>query len=126
MKIPKDEVVKFVVKSVLHRRTARSQHELIDMVNAELRKVDPEYAIAGKRLRDIVVRMPEVEMRVEIKKGGIPNKCPACGSGLKKVYNRNLKGKKILEYLKCAKCGYVGHDQKWAPRKYQFWVGKKS
>jgi DNA-directed RNA polymerase subunit RPC12/RpoP len=124
MKIPKKEVVKFVIKSVLHKRIADSQVELTELVNEELKRVDPGYAITGKRLRNIVLSMPEVKIKVETKKGDRPRKCPSCNAGLKKAYGRNLKGKKILDHLRCPRCGYRGHDGKWLPRKYGFWLGK--
>ena len=126
MKIPKKEVVKFVTKSVLNKQTANSQAELTALVNEELRRVDPGYAITGKRLREITVSMPEVGMKVDIKQGDRPMRCPACNASLKKAYSRNLKGRKILEQLRCGRCGYKGHDGKWKPRKYGFWVGKKA
>jgi len=122
MKIPKSEVVKFVTKSVLHKRTANSQKELTELVNEQLKKVDSAYSISGKRLRDIISSMKEVKIGIEIKKGKTPGKCPACKSSLKKAYSRNLKGRKVLQKLKCHKCGYSGHDGKWLPRKYKFWI----
>lgn len=125
MKIPKDDAVKFVIRASLAKKKANSQSELTLMINNELRKVDSDYSISGKRLRMIAVKMHEVKVKVEIKKGRMPKKCPSCGSMLKKTYNRNLKGKKVLEYLKCQKCGYKGHDGKWKPRKYAF-ILKKS
>ena len=124
MKIPKMEAVKFVIKSVLHKRVAKSQQELMTLVNQELRKVDPEYAITGPRLREIFVTMPEVKISVQTKKGEMPDKCPSCGSALRKAYARNLKGRKILGNLHCPKCGYKGHDGKWEPRRYRFWAAK--
>ena len=42
MKFPKSEVVKFVVKAALKRRSANSQVELVAMVNDELKKVDKD------------------------------------------------------------------------------------
>ena len=126
MKFPKIDVVKFVVKSTLRRRVANSQAELREMVNKELKKVDPEYTISGRRLRMIVTSMPEVGMKIDVKKGKMSKKCPSCGSGLKKAWTKNLRGRKILENLKCHKCGYKGHDGKWQPGKYGFRLDKKS
>lgn len=124
MKIPKKEVVKFVVKSVLHKQTADSLGELTSLVNDELKGVDAAYAISEGRLRGIVASMPEIKLRIDTKKGGKPRKCPACGGSLRKVYGKNLKGRRILVRLKCPKCGYKGHDGRWMPRQYGFWLGK--
>jgi predicted Zn-ribbon and HTH transcriptional regulator len=120
MKIPKREVVKFVVKSALHRKSAGSQEELVGMVNRELRKVDAEYSITGKRLRDVVSGMKEVRMTVNTRKGKKPGKCPSCNSVLTKKFDRNLKGRNVLSSLHCRRCGYRGHDGRWTPGRYTF------
>ena len=120
MKIPKRDVVKFVIKSVLHRKSAGSQKELVHKVNAELRKVDKGYSISGKRLREIALTIKEVKIEVGVKKGRSPKKCPSCSSSLKKTWDRNLRGRKVLRGLTCHKCGYKGVSGKWAPRKYGF------
>ena len=124
MKIPKKEVVKFVVKSVLHRQRADSLAELTALVNEELKDVDAGYTISEGRLRGIVASMTDVKIKIDTKKGDRPKKCPACGGSLHKVFGRNLKGRRILVHLKCPKCGYKGHDGKWMPRQYGFWLSK--
>lgn len=126
MKIPKKEVVKFVTRSVLNKKVVDTQAELTELVNEELQRVDPSYAISGKRLREITVTMRDVGMKVDIKQGDVPKRCPSCGYNLRKAYSRNLKGKKIIENLRCQRCGYKGHDGKWLPRKYGFRVTEKS
>ena len=121
MKRPKDEVVKFVIKAVLRDRKVDSQAMLAVLINTELKKVDPEYSITGKRLRLIVSSMPEVKIKTDVRKGSsVPARCPSCNSPLKKVWAKNLKGRRILENLKCPKCGYKGHDGRWLPRRYCF------
>ena len=112
MKIPKKEVVKFVTRSVLNKKVVDTQAELTELVNEEL--------------REITVSMRDVGMKVDIKQGDVPKKCPSCGYNLRKAYSRNLKGKKIIENLRCQRCGYKGHDGKWLPRKYGFRVTEKS
>ncbi len=124
MKIPKKEVVKFVIKSVLHRKTADSQEELVELVINELRNVDQDYSITGRRVREIALSIPEVKINVGVKKGGVPAKCPACGSVLKKTWDRNLRGRKVLRDVECTRCGYKGAAGKWLPRKYGFSFGK--
>jgi predicted RNA-binding Zn-ribbon protein involved in translation (DUF1610 family) len=120
MKIPKKEAVKFVIRSVLHKHAANSQEEFSLMVNRELRKVDPKYSITGKRLRQIAVSMPEVVVLPRVRKGARPSQCPVCGHSLKKLWTKNLKGRKVMEGLRCQKCGYRGASGKWEPGKYNF------
>jgi hypothetical protein len=120
MKIPKREVVKFVIKSVLHSKTADSQEDLVELVNKELRNVDPDYSITGRRVREIALSIPEIRLGVDVKKGRLPKKCPSCGSSLKKTWDKNLKGRNVLIGLRCRKCGYTGHDGRWTPGRYNF------
>jgi hypothetical protein len=120
MKIPKRDVVEFVITSVLKNRRVDSQGEFSILVGKELRKVDPGYAITGRRLREVALLMPSVRIIPRTRKGEAPKKCPGCSSALKKVWTRNLKGKKILEGLVCPRCGYNGSSGKWSPAKYGF------
>jgi len=122
MKVPREDAVRFVIKSVLKRSKAGSQEELAAMVNAELRNADPEYAVSEKRAREIAVSMDDVRVEVLVRKGKMPSRCPSCGSHLKKTYSRNLKGRKIIEKMACQRCGYAGHDGKWLPMRYIFTV----
>ncbi len=120
MKVPKREVIKFVVKSVLHKRFATSQEELTSRVNKELKKVDPEYSVTGKRLREVIVSMPEIKVSASLKKGKIRSSCPVCGHSLKSVWTRNLKGRKVVDGLRCQKCGFKGRSGKCSPARYIF------
>ena len=126
MKFPKRDAVGFVVRSVLKRRKADSQEEFRDLVAGKLKEVDSEYSISGERLRRIAVSMPGVEVRMWVKRGRAPKRCPCCGSGLRRTWTRNLKGRKILERLGCSRCGYRGHDGKWLPCRYRFSLKTKS
>jgi hypothetical protein len=120
MKIPKRDAVQFVITSVLRGRSVRSQTEFTTLVNRELRRSDPSYAITGKRLREVAVSMPGVRIVPLTRKGAAPNKCPACSSSLRKVWTKNLKGRKVIEGLVCPKCGYKGTGGRWSPAKYGF------
>lgn len=120
MKIPKRDAVQFVITSVLRGRRAKSQTEFTLLVNSELRRADPSYAITGRRLREIAVSMPGVRIVPLTRKGSAPKKCPACYSSLRKVWTKNLKGKKVMEGLVCPRCGYKGTSGKWSPAKYGF------
>jgi predicted RNA-binding Zn-ribbon protein involved in translation (DUF1610 family) len=120
MKIPKEDAVRFVVRSVLKQSTAGSQEEFRRLVIEELRKADPEYTISGKRLRGVAVSLKDVKMKTHVRKGRLRKKCPSCGSGLSKSYTRNLRGRKVLDRTSCRRCGYRGQSGKWVPSKYEF------
>ena len=119
---PKQEVVKFIIKGILNSRPANSQKELSELVRTELRKGDSALTITGKRARMIALKMPKVKVVVSVKKGKLPNKCPCCFSRLRKIYTKNLRGRKILVGLRCQKCSYSGSENKWIPKRYGFYI----
>ncbi len=120
MRIPKRDVIEFVIKSVLRGRPVRSQKEFMLLVSAELRKVDPEYSVTGRRLREVASLMPGVKVDVSTRRGGVPSRCPACSSALRNVWTKNLKGRKVLLGIACQKCGFRGSSGSWAPARYVF------
>lgn len=121
MKIPKDEVVLFVIKDVMQNKSeVSSLNEFSDLVNTRLKKVDPRLAISGKRLRQIFVKAPGTRLFVETRKGKVRSKCPSCSSVLKKTHTKNLRGRKVLYKLSCQKCGYKAANGKFAPKRYRF------
>ena len=120
MRRPKQEVVEFLIKEILNSRPAGSQQELSELVKAELRKSEADLTITGKRVRLTALGMPGIKVLVSLRKGRLPKKCPCCFSGIRKIYAKNLKGRRILVGLKCRKCNYRGSENKWIPRRYGF------
>jgi peptide subunit release factor 1 (eRF1) len=119
LKIPRKDVVKFVIKEALQKRKAMSQKELAEIITKELRRGESKYRITGRRARLLALEVP-VKIKTETRKGRVPRKCPVCSRGLKRTYSKNLYGKKLLTSLKCSRCGYHGAGGKWMPRKYRF------
>lgn len=120
MRRPKGEVVKFLIKEILNSRPADSQEELSKLVRAELRKGEADLTITGERARLIALKIPRVKVLVHLKNGRKPKRCPSCYSGLRKVYTKNLKGRKVLVGLRCNKCSYRGSQNRWIPSRYEF------
>jgi peptide subunit release factor 1 (eRF1) len=119
MKIPRRDVVKFVIKEALQKEKAVSQKELAEIITKQLVKGESKYRITGRRARLLALEIP-VKIMVETRKGRVPRKCPVCGRGLKRTHSKNLYGKKILTGLRCGRCGYHGTGGRWMPRKYSF------
>ena len=121
VKLPKKDVVLFVIKEVMRKhKEIESLREFTDLVNMRLKMVDPDLVISGKRLRKIFAGLPGTKLVVETRKGKKVRKCPSCFSGLRKIYMKNLKGRKILYKLVCMKCGYSGTNGKFVPKRYRF------
>ena len=120
MHIPKKEIDQFIIKEVLQERKASSQTELAELVNQKLKKVDHSYSVSEKRARFIALQTHGVKVTTYTKKGQLPKKCPSCGHSLKRIYMKNLTGKKLLVRLACQKCGYSGKESRWEPNRYSF------
>jgi len=120
MRVPKKDILQFIVREVLQERKASSQTELARLVNAKLKKVDDSYSVSEKRARLAALSVPGVRVTTSTKKGQLPRKCPSCGHSLKRVYMKNLKGKKLLVRLVCARCSYTGRESRWEPQRYHF------
>lgn len=124
MHVPKKDIVQFIIKEVLQERKVSSQTELAELVNHKLKKVDPSYSVSERRARLVALNIHGVKVTTSTKKGRPPRKCPSCGHSLKKIYMKNLKGKKLLVRLCCTRCGYTGKESRWEPHRYLFEMKK--
>lgn len=121
MKLPGKDVVKFVIREVMKKEgEINSLREFKELVNMRLKMVDSSLVVSGKRLRRIFLEVPGTKLIVETRKGKKRKKCPSCSSALKKVYMKNLRGKKILYRLVCQKCGFSGSNGRFTPKRYRF------
>lgn len=120
-KLPKRDVIFFVVKEVMQKhKKIDSQEDFTMLVNASLKRVDPRLTISPRRLRLLSLGIPNLKLTIETKKGKLRKRCPSCSRNLRKVYTKNLKGRKLLYKLVCSRCGYSGKDGKWTPKRYTF------
>jgi hypothetical protein len=120
-KLPKSDVVHFVIKEIMQKhKEIESLREFTELVNMRLKMVDSKLSVSGKRLKSVFIKMPGVKIVTETRKGKKFEKCPSCSSGLKKVYTKNLRGRKILYKMICHRCGYAGVNGKFSPKRYRF------
>ena len=124
MRIPSEEILRFIIKEVLQESKASSQTELAGLVNLKLKRADNSYSVSEKRVRLAAHRTPGVKITTSTKKGRLPKKCPSCSHSLSKAYMKNLKGKKLLVRLACSRCGYTGKESRWEPKRYAFELKK--
>jgi hypothetical protein len=120
MLIPKKEIVRFVLKNVLKGKKIRSQQGLAKAIENKLKETEIYYSISPQRARMIAIETPGINVKIINRKGIVPKKCPACNHNLKKIYSKNLKGRKSLTGMKCSKCSYIGSGNRWIPGRYEF------
>jgi len=120
-KVAKKDVIFFVIKEVMQKhKDIESLRAFTELVNMRLKMVDSGLSVSQKRLRNVFIKMPGTRIVTETRKGKNVGKCPSCSSNLRKVYTKNLRGKKILYKMVCQRCGFSGVNGRFAPRRYRF------
>lgn len=118
-RIPKNDVLEFVVRDILRQRSVDSQKELAELVNRRFAASKSNFRVSPERARLAALKAGS-KLTTRTKKGKAPAKCPSCGRRLKKGYIKNLKGKNTLLSMKCMHCGYEGKSGRWRPSRYGF------
>ncbi|MDI6826534.1 MAG: hypothetical protein QMD36_05130 [Candidatus Aenigmarchaeota archaeon] len=123
-KIPKQDFVINLIKEVLRKRgVVQSQEDLCYHVLDGLKKYDKKYVLSPRRVKELVIKIPNVEIKAKTKK--IPkmtklDKCPVCDKKVSKIYGKNLLNKKIHIGYVCRRCGYTTDLESFMPMKYLF------
>ncbi len=118
-KIPKHDVLEFVVRDILRKRSVESQKELAELINRKFAESGSGFRVSPVRAR-LAALETGVKILIRTKKGDAPKKCPGCGHRLNKSYIRNLKGRDTVLGMKCPRCGYEGRLGRWLPSRYGF------
>ncbi len=128
-KIPKDHFVINTIKEILKkRRIVQSQEDLCFFVLNKLRKYDPKFVLSPRRVKNLVIKIPNVEIKAKTKRSPRMTKlerCPVCKKKVNKIYGKNLLNKKIHIGYICKRCGYTTDLDAFMPMKYLFlWKSK--
>jgi len=127
-KIPKTDLVIHTIKEVLKKRkVVLSQEDLSAMVLEKLKKIDKKYVLSPGRTKNLVIKIPNIEIKAKTKK--TPNitkleNCPVCKKKVDKIYGKNLLNKKIHIGYICRRCGYTTDLETFMPMKYIFIMRK--
>ncbi len=129
-KIPGDEIVIPLIEKVLKERgVVQSQEDLCFLVLEKLKKYDKDYKISPKRVKNLALRIPNVEIKAKTKRMPEMTKlerCPVCKRKIDKLYGKNLLNQKIQIGYVCKRCGYVTDLEALMPMKYLFlWKMRK-
>jgi hypothetical protein len=123
-KIPRPDFVISIIKEVLKRRgVVQSQEDLCFHVLDGLKKYDKKYVLSPRRVKELVIKIPNIGIKAKTKK--IPkmtklDKCPVCDKKVSKIYGKNLLNKKIHIGYVCKRCGYTTDLESFIPMKYIF------
>lgn len=141
-RIPSDEEVVTAIQRVVSRHhTIISQHLMKELVEEELKKLDKGFRISGTRIRKLVLKSKYFHLEIDYKappeddqnkkkvaKKGVKGKprmeklkaCPVCGSKVKPIKNRTLRGGLITTGFRCRECPYHTGFPIKRPARYTF------
>jgi hypothetical protein len=123
-KIPRSDLVIHTIREILKRRKiVQSQEDLCFFVLDKLKNYDPNFVLSPHRVKNLVIKVPEVEIKAKTKK--IPTMtrletCPVCKKKIDKIYGKNLLNKRIHIGYVCKRCGYTTDLEAFMPMKYIF------
>ena len=128
-KIPRTDLVIHEIKEVMKKRKlVQSQEDLSYFVLEKLKKIDSNFVLSSHRVKNLVIKVPNIEIKAKTKK--IPKMtkleiCPVCKKKVDKIYGKNLLNKRIHIGYVCKRCGYVTDLESFMPMKYIFiWKSK--
>ena len=123
-KLPSEDFIKEAIRKIMEERVkVDTQEKLCYLVLKELKNYDPSFVLSPRRVKNIALEIPEIEVKVKTKR--MPkmekvDKCPVCGSKVKPFYGKNLVNEDVLLGYRCVKCGYVSDLDSFVPMKYEF------
>ena len=123
-KIPREHFIINVIKEVLKRRgVVQSQEDLSAIVLEKLRTYDKDYVLSPRRTKNLVIKIPNIEIKAKTKR--VPKmtkleRCPICDKKVSKIYGKNLLNKRIHIGYICNRCGYTTDLESFIPMKYIF------
>ncbi|MGI0053860.1 MAG: hypothetical protein ACREC5_03360 [Thermoplasmata archaeon] len=100
-----------------------SQAELRRALLRELRGRDRRFALGGRRMREILLELPGIELKVRFAERPTRRplaRCPVCASDLVPIRNRTLWGDRVTLGYRCRRCGYWTHLRRRVPVRYEF------
>jgi len=128
-KIPREHFVINIIKEVMRRRgVVQSQEDLSAIALKKLRKYEKAYVLSPRRTKNLVIKIPNIEIKAKTKR--IPRmtkleRCPVCTKKVSKIHGKNLLNKKIHIGYVCKRCGYTTDLESFMPMKYIF-IWKKN
>jgi predicted RNA-binding Zn-ribbon protein involved in translation (DUF1610 family) len=123
-KIPKVDVLALAIRDALReQKTVISQNKLTELVNVNLRSMDPQFCASEERIRRITLsnRLAKVEIQTREGQERSHNApCPVCGKRMRRQQNETIFGGKVTLGYKCRACGYWTGLKRRVPVRYIF------
>jgi len=123
-RIPPVKILSQSISEVIRDKgTVVSQRKFTELVNANLKKKDPEYSASGERIRRVAIFKGLARLHIhyrETKEPSDHSNCPVCRSETKEIRNQTLTGENVMLGFRCTKCPYWTGPDKRVPVRYTF------
>jgi len=124
-KVPKAEVLAEAIRIVLREQnTVISQNHLTELVNACLKRDDPDYTASEERVRRLTLTRKLAKVQIvtrEAEERSRQGRCPVCGSKTRRIQNETVYGGTVTLGYKCRSCGYWTGLMRRIPTRYIFY-----
>ncbi len=119
--IPDDDLIEQTVIEIMRRhKIVETQRELGKKVKKIITEKNPKYRVSEGRIKKIAALIPEIGIRVDMRKSKRKIlRCPCCKGELKKTEIPNLFGE-TSSFKKCERCDFEIIKEDKIPRKYLF------
>jgi hypothetical protein len=123
-RVPSERVLRDAIAGVVARSGGvGSLTQLTALVAAELERRDARLRVSTDRVRRLAALIPEVRLRITTRPGAggpLSATCPVCGSPMRAVRNRTLKGQEVFLEARCRRCPYWTGRTRRIPTRYTF------
>ena len=122
--IASDEQIENALESIFKENNLiQTQKKLKKLVLKKINTKKEKYAVTGPRIRKLALKNKVAKIEIHSREGNPKksmNKCPVCGSSLKKVKNKTIWGGEVTIEFSCPTCKYWTGKKKRIPTKYVF------
>ncbi|QLH74571.1 MAG: hypothetical protein HPY73_03305 [Methanomassiliicoccales archaeon] len=123
-RIPPAKILSQSISEVIRSKgTVISQRKFSELVNANLRKKDPEYVASEERIRRMAIFKNLAKLHIHYRETKEPSdhgECPVCRSETKEIRNQTLSGENVRLGYRCTRCPYWTGPNKRIPVRYTF------
>jgi DNA-directed RNA polymerase subunit RPC12/RpoP len=123
-KVPRADVLAEAIRCVLNEQnTVISQNLLAELVNACLKRDDPDYTASEERIRRVTLIRKLARVQIVTREADERSRharCPVCGAKTKRIQNETVFGGTVTLGYKCRSCGYWTGLRRRVPTRYIF------
>ena len=122
--IASDEQIQSALNKIFkEHHLIQTQKKLKKLVLKNINTKKEKFGVTEARIRKLALKNKLVKIEIHSREGSPKksmNKCPVCGSSLKKVKNKTIWGGEVTIEFSCPFCKYWTGKKKRIPTRYVF------